>query len=231
MLCELKTGQFSEWFVGNSLFDFINICVFRYNSSFLDASNSYERNRADFGYVQPQGEFYMALSQLAVELQSHYAEGSYERAWVDFLVHPSDAIFAAVKEPTIKNTQFAQLYNSRLTELVNQPELHMSLLGGIWVPTGELSTLGVHPSLGFQVGSHSLKSNWDLTFAFKFNNTPRPYYAYPYDYFTEKVATTYFLGGYIAIDWGKCLARKIKVDFLVLAGIGYDGFDVTNQHY
>jgi hypothetical protein len=68
MLGELKTGQFSEWFVGNSLFDFINICVFRYNSSFLDASNSYERNRADFGYVQPQGEFDMALSQLAVEL-------------------------------------------------------------------------------------------------------------------------------------------------------------------
>jgi len=231
MLLDLKTGHFSEWFVDDNIFDFISICIYRYNSLSLSAANSYDNNQAEFAYIEPLGEFDKAIAKLAAELQSFYPVDSYERLWVNFLAHPSTDIFLAIQNGQFADTQFAKLYQQRLQQLLKIRELNIALMGGIWIPTGQLTTLGCHPGLGFQFGSHSQKSFWDLTMIFRFGDTSHTYYAYPYTYSKEKVPTNYYFGGYIGLDWAKPIVHRPEFDYLVLLGFGYDGFDVNDLNY
>lgn len=38
-------------------------------------------------------------------------------------------------------------YRKAVYEYVILPELHMSWITGIWIPTGEMKKLGIHPDL------------------------------------------------------------------------------------
>ncbi|CAN5314340.1 hypothetical protein BH10BAC4_BH10BAC4_08030 [soil metagenome] len=104
---------------------------------------------------------------------------------------------------------------------------NLALIGGIWIPTGQLTPLGIHPELGFQLGSKKDKSEFDFTMVFKFLNTPNYYYAKRNG--TPEL-TNHFFGGYIGLDYRRDVYRKDKHEVSLLAGGGLDGFDVFNYN-
>ena len=102
-----------------------------------------------------------------------------------------------------------------------------AFLAGIWIPMGDLTLLGDHPSFGFQLGARDNSNQLDLTFQFRFSNSA--------NYYTIKRNNAYYdvnnyFGGYIGLDYTHYLVNKLNFDLGVLGGIGYDGFDITSSN-
>lgn len=101
-----------------------------------------------------------------------------------------------------------------------------ALLSGLWLPTGDLGILGNHPSIGFQVGFKGSHDQVDFTLQFRFLNSANKYYVSQNGSLFE--SSSYF-GGYLGVDYTYYLLSKIKYEFGLLAGMGYDGFDVSQS--
>ena len=102
-----------------------------------------------------------------------------------------------------------------------------AFLAGIWIPMGDLTLLGNHPSFGFQLGARDNRNQLDLTIQFRFSNSANYYTIKRNDVFLN--INNYF-GGYVGLDYTYYLVNKLNFDLGVLGGIGYDGFDITSSN-
>ncbi|MBZ5855503.1 hypothetical protein [Flavihumibacter profundi] len=110
----------------------------------------------------------------------------------------------------------------------NQPRTNLALSTGVWIPTGHLTTLGVHPSFGLQVGMRNLHHQLDLTLQFRYLHSANPYAVKVNGYLDS---TDYYFGGYIGLDYAYYLVSEKRYDFGLMAGMGYDGFDFSPDPY
>jgi hypothetical protein len=99
----------------------------------------------------------------------------------------------------------------------------MAWITGMWIPTGDLTKLGLHPDLGFQLGSKVGKMNYDFTMRFKFINAANYYTAYRG---STPELTNNFFGGYIGFDLGRDVYVRNGHEIQLTGGIALDGFDV-----
>jgi hypothetical protein len=109
-----------------------------------------------------------------------------------------------------------------------KPMGFVSLMGGYWIPTNNLKILGSHPSFGFQIGQHTQSHEFALTLQFRFSQAESPYKVVRNDSLYE---LTHFFGGYIGLDYTRYLLRNDDVEFGLLVGAGYDGFDISKSDY
>jgi hypothetical protein len=100
------------------------------------------------------------------------------------------------------------------------------------MPTGDLTVVGNHPSIGFQLGGRDVYNQLDLTIQFRFLKSANTYLVRRNNILYESSS---FFGGYIGMDYTRYLVSRQNFDFGVLAGMGFDGFDLfssnnNNQH-
>ena len=102
----------------------------------------------------------------------------------------------------------------------------VSVAGGYWIPTKSMALLGSHPSFGIQIGQHHNLNEIDITVQFRFVRSTNKYTVVrngsAYD-------LTHFFGGYIGLDYTRYLLQNNDVELGLLAGAGYDGFDISSS--
>jgi len=120
-------------------------------------------------------------------------------------------LYALVRENNAYNrNQFRMLYGVQM---------------GAWMPQGDASILGVHPTMGLVLGGRDSKNELLFNWNFRFINSERSYdvvrngITYP---------TNHFFGGYIGVDYARYFIRSYKHELGISLGAGYDGFDVFN---
>jgi hypothetical protein len=104
----------------------------------------------------------------------------------------------------------------------------MTLAGtlGAWIPTGELSRLGAHPSLGFDCSAGWNRFSAGLIFDFRFAGTTENYtYFNPNSSTLEK--TNMFLNFLMGPDFRYEAVRTSRISLFAVAGLGYEIF----SHY
>ncbi len=106
------------------------------------------------------------------------------------------------------------------------PRPIVSFIAGIWMPNGKLSSLGVHPTIGLVLGGRNRLNEWDLVMDFRFINTPTPYKVLRQDSLYDR---TYFFGGYVGIDYTRYFIHAPRFETGLIAGMGYDGFDISGS--
>jgi len=104
---------------------------------------------------------------------------------------------------------------------------NLAVDAGFWIPTKELSVLGAHPSLGLHLGVRPERHQIDLSLELRFLNSPN-FYTVVKDGITY--TTTYYLGGYIGVDYTFYLLSTKKLDIGLLTGTGLDGFDFAETN-
>jgi hypothetical protein len=104
----------------------------------------------------------------------------------------------------------------------------LTLGTGVWIPTNNLTILGMHPSFTFQVGGRTVHHQIDFTLQIRYLHTPEPY-AIKRD--EEMDSTDYYVGYYAGADYVYYFVSKKRYDIGVGGGIGYDGFDFAPQPY
>jgi hypothetical protein len=102
----------------------------------------------------------------------------------------------------------------------------VAVMAGVWIPTGNLRTLGNHPSLGLSIGKRTKWNEYDVVWAFRFlYPTPQTYKFIRND---TLFSSNYYDGGYIGFDYTRYLVHAHHWDFGVIGAIGYDYFDVAS---
>lgn len=106
--------------------------------------------------------------------------------------------------------------------------MNLALSTGVWLPTGNLSTLGVHPSFGFHFGVRNAHHELDLTIQIRYLNSANTYAVKREG---RLDSTDYYFGGYIGADYTYYLVSKKRYDIGLLGGMGWDGFDFAPEPY
>lgn len=108
----------------------------------------------------------------------------------------------------------------------NQLRATYGISTGMWIPTGNLALLGVHPSVGGQFGIRGLHQEFDLTLQFRFLKSKETYTVKRNDLYYDRDA---YFGGYIGLDYSYYFFTQSKFEAGFAGGLAYDGFDITSS--
>jgi len=103
----------------------------------------------------------------------------------------------------------------------------LTLSSGIWVPTGHLTLLGVHPSINYGLGVRNGHNEWDFDAALRFANTPNPYIILRND---SLMSRTFYQGGNASLNYTRYLSHQTRYEFGLSTGIGIDFIDVASSN-
>jgi len=119
-------------------------------------------------------------------------------------------------------------YNARhFIETRNKPTGTASIMMGCWIPTANLKTLGLHPSVGFQLGYRTKLNEYNFTCSIRFlYPTPHSYSFIQYD---TLVTNNYYDGGYVGVDYTRYLLHTKYFEAGFTTGIGGDYFDMKSS--
>lgn len=118
------------------------------------------------------------------------------------------------------------MVNENLAEQKKRGTLEYTFILGAWAPIGHASLLGVHPSIGFQFGGRHNRHQVDLTMQFRFLKSAGTYTVKRNNNLYD---LDHYFGGYIGVDYNYYFINHTKTDFGIIAGGGYDGFDIANS--
>ncbi len=145
-----------------------------------------------------------------------------EQFLVRYLHQPSETMMAELDKPVYNNTRLQKAWRAYDRRSRHFSGTSLGLIGGVWMPQGNLSMLGAHPYLGFLLGGKTDKLTVDVNINFRFLKSAN-YYFVQVD--GLQYASNYFFGGYIGLDGAYELYRNKKHEIDLLAGIAYSGFD------
>jgi len=229
VLLALKTEQFNDslFFKSqlNQIFNYQN----RMDLIKFSTTYQYDSYKPYYGYIPPGGDFDDYTRKLALDLKNSYPEKSIEYVLAEFYSNNYDTIFSKIQSKEYPESILKKEYNIIVEKYKKLPEFHIAGIMGVWIPTGELTRLGIHPELGFQMGVKKRKMNYDCTILLKFLNSPNSYYAKRDKSSDSFELTNHFFGGYIGFDIGGDLYAKKGHEIQLTGGVAWDGFDVLKE--
>lgn len=208
---------------GGNIYALLNAYIFNIKNL---KYNGYSMGRYQYHYYYPQEMKFYTLIQswakdLLVEKKLTNSELFISNVLAGNFMHP---------EATVKSSKdtypdlYALLQSSYQIQRL-QTKGVVTLISGVWLPSGHMKILGAHPSLGFQLGGRGKSNEIDLTIQLRFGNTPGRYYVSRND---SLYSLDHYFGGYIGIDYTHYFFRSIHFETGVIGGIGYDGFDIAD---
>lgn len=229
ILLAIQTEQFNDSLLSkgslNHIFNFQNRMNMMENANHYH----YDNYKPYYGYIQPGAPFDIYTKAFAKKLKEKQTPESMEYLLTEFYSGDSDTILHKIQSKIYEESSLAKEYNEAITYYTKMYEAHLSWLTGVWIPTGDLKQVGVHPELGFQAGIKHKKMNYDLTMAIKFLNSPNSFEARRPDSGGVLEPTNHFFGGHIGFDIGRDIWTYKAHELQLTAGIAFDGFDVLKE--
>ena len=188
----------------------------------------YDYDKSYYGFVPVGQEFdsftidFFKAAKLQQEL------GTINYLLSEFYGYNADTLYTMIQTKAYDSTSLSKQYYSLVKKYSNKFETNIAMLMGMWIPTGGIAHLGIHPDMGFQIGIKKSKINVDVTVTFKFLKSKTMYAAKRVHSDQSIVLTEKFFGGYIGLDAGYDVWYKKRNEIQALAGIGWDGFDALN---
>jgi hypothetical protein len=141
--------------------------------------------------------------------------------YVNTTVHP----FRCLKDSFFIGTLLRYAYNSEVKKIREQPDGHLAIEAGSWIPMGAVSVLGPHPLLGIQGGYKLHHMIFNASVHFKFLNAPDTFHV---EYKDSAWITKHVFGNFFGIDVGYQLFHTNQHELYLTAGLAYDGLELLN---
>jgi len=229
ILLALKQDQYHDSLLSKGALNHIHNYQRRMEMIKHSSYYSYDYSKSYYGFIPPGQEFDKYTQELSKTLIGKYEPNQTEYLLAEFYGENSDTIFSKIQTKTFENNPLTIEYESVVSRYVKLAEFHGSWLTGVWIPTGKLSTLGVHPEMGFQAGAKHKKMNYDIVMAFKFLKSPNYYYARRTELTDSLEMTNNFFGGYMGFEVGRDIFSRNGHEFQLMGGVAFDGFDVLKE--
>lgn len=229
LLLALSQNQFNDSLLTAGTLN--HIYNYQNRMSMIKYSNfyAYDNYSSYYSFIPPGQEFDRYTKELSADLLKKFNPGQMEYLLTEFYGVNSDTIFTSIQDSAYNRSVLAMQYDQEVKRYLALPEYHMAWITGVWIPTGGIKKLGVHPELGFLVGVKHKKMNYDLIMAFKFANTPNAYYARRTKLDNSLELTNHFFGGHIGLDIGRDIYAKKGHELQLAAGVAFDGFDALKE--
>ncbi len=179
-------------------------------------------------YTEAEKKFYSFIQTWAKDLLSSQKMDSSETFICNVLAGNIKHPMVVLKTNKEKYPQLHALLRKNYAAERAGTTSNVALLSGVWIPSGNTKILGTHPSLGFQIGGRSKRSELDLTMQFRFIKSSDNYYVFRSD---SLYAVDHFSGGYIGLDYTFYFLHTTDLEIGAIAGAGYDGFDIADPTY
>lgn len=137
-----------------------------------------------------------------------------------------EAFQQSIKSPQCSDGRLPQLINELIENIKSKKLVHVAFSTGVWIPTGNVSVLGTHPSLGFLFGAGTEKYTFDLSAEFRFINSKNNYTTH---YQGNLINTDYFFGGFAGLNVTRTMLTLGKSNLHIGGGLGIDGIDVVES--
>lgn len=218
-----------------------NLLLFINQSAFIDISidasllqllenyaySFHLNNQYRSSYAQEQDTFIIFSSTWAKLLLKQKALSNNEQLICKIFAGEITDPLNEIKSNRQKYPVFAALLQQKESEERKGRRANYTFLVGSWIPAGDVTVVGNHPSFGFQFGGRNEYNQLDLTIQFRFLKSANTYLVSRNNVLYE---SSHFFGGYIGMDYSRYLVSSQKFDFGVLAGVGFDGFDLFNSN-
>jgi len=128
----------------------------------------------------------------------------------------------------VRYWQMNTLLDASMAQHRRESTLNFYFGGGVWIPRGKLAMLGVHPSItAIGIGKKNWTSEWDFVLALRFLPSAQPYTVLRGDSLYSSIN---FFGGYLGLDYTRYLIHVKRLEAGLIAGIGFEGFDVNDDY-
>ena len=229
ILLALKQNKYDDSLLPEGTLN--NIFNYRKRMSMIKNSNyyTYDGSQSYYGFIPPGQEFDKYTQELAKELIKKYDPNQIEYILAEFYGENSDTILYKIQSQVFEQSSLAKEYEEAVDQYVNMPEGHVSWITGVYIPTGELKQIGIHPEMGVQAGFKYKKMNYDITLTFRFINSPNDYWARRTQLDNSLVLTNYFGGVYFGFDIGRDIFSRNGHELQLTGGIALDSFTALEE--
>ncbi len=150
--------------------------------------------------------------------------------WIlDFLIDPEESRFRDLSGSEYNGSLLQRAWDKYHEEVPDIGGFGLSLVSGVWSPTGRLGILGNHPYVGYTVGGkfdeHFML---DLRIDVRFLKTPNTYIV---SVGNSKYVTNHFFGMNMGLDIGYELFRVRKHELDVIGGVAFEYFQGLNADF
>ncbi|MDD3738475.1 MAG: hypothetical protein PHP31_04200 [Lentimicrobiaceae bacterium] len=228
ILLALKQNQYHDSLLNIGTLS--NILNYQKRMDMIKYSNSYYYDYSEpyYGYTPPGQEFDKYTQELSKSLMKNYQTEQIEYLLTEFYGENYDTIFPKIQSGIYGENRLTTEYENIVNKYVNMAEFHLSWITGVWIPTGKLKKLGLHPEIGFQMGAKHKKMNYDFTLTIRPVKSPNYYEARIKQFGDSIISTNYFFGAYVGFDVGRDLFSRNGHEMQLTGGIALDGFDVLD---
>ncbi|MDR3287547.1 MAG: hypothetical protein LBT27_08905 [Prevotellaceae bacterium] len=189
----------------------------------------YDEYKPYYGFIPVGQEFDNFTRKEFENLKSEYDADKIEYLWCEFYSDNCDTIFPKLQSNRYETNTLNKEYDKAVKQSLNMSEIHLAWITGIWMPTGRLKTLGMHPDFGLQVGSKHKKMNYDLTMTYKFLKSANEYYA-KREETGELEITDNFYGVYFGFDVGRDIYTVRGHELQLTGGVAVDIFTALKEN-
>jgi hypothetical protein len=134
--------------------------------------------------------------------------------------------FEELKDGFASETALGQSYQNRVERILQKPEWIIGIHAGTWLPSGDISALGMHPALGLSLGGKKGNIALQSSFEFRFGKTPQQVFIVVKD---TLAATRNYQGGSLALDLSIDFFEKKNRHMSFFAGAGIDLIDLVEN--
>jgi hypothetical protein len=194
-------------------------------SKSTDYQQIYQSNKQYFSFIPLRHSFDFLTKNMALLLLGTVPKDSEEYLFCLLYSDAFNEFLELLQSPVMAETKIAGEYRKEAGRYLKLLETSLGIGLGAWIPTGNVSVLGVHPSIDLFVGLLYKRLQADLLMSLRFLRSPAEYTVIYNDTVTP---TDHFLGGFIGINAGVELFRIRRHEMVVTGGFGWDGFDAIS---
>ena len=179
-----------------------------------------------FGFVPFTSQFDIQTSLLAKRLLHNNQHDSITNLVLNLYAGNTSIFFEELKDGFASETALGQSYQNRVERILQKPEWIIGIHAGTWLPSGDISALGMHPALGLSLGGKKGNIALQSSFEFRFGKTPQQVFIVVKD---TLAATRNYQGGSLALDLSIDFFEKKNRHMSFFAGAGIDLIDLVEN--
>jgi hypothetical protein len=226
ILLSLKTRNYSDTVLGAGIL--VDILDFKNRMDYWKAEFFYvfDNNAAYYGFVPFGQDYDRFTNELGRTLKKKYLPGTIPYILCDFYGGNTDSVFIQLQQIPDNPSSLEIEYKEMVSMYKSFPSGEMGGIAGVWVPTGRLEIMGVHPEIGFSVGVKNKKMLYSLFMSVAFIKTPNKYEFINTQFNDSLQMSNMFIGFNVGgqVDWS--VYQKKGNELFVLAGGCYSGITV-----
>ncbi len=168
--------------------------------------------------------YYTFLQQFASDGMNNVKAEGLRGDLLRFYAGEYDELLRKLKREKYTQNEVQEEYNEEVRSLIYDEGALFAVYAGYWQPIDNLSALGPHPEIGFQLGYFKEKMKLGLTAGVRFVDSPEPYRYRKND---SNYVTDNFTAFQIGAEAGYAVWKGARNELDLNLGVAYDGITVV----